>query len=86
MALNMDMGDEYCFFDGKLERCQRFVTLTASAYYPLLKKQVPLAIMEATPEDTSNIKLREQELRIPFDWVVFRNRWTQCQCQHQTLK
>ncbi len=34
-----------------------FVTLTASAYLPLLKKQVPLAIMEATAEDTSNIKL-----------------------------
>ena len=51
------LRDEFCFFDGKRKRCRGFVTLTASAYHPLLKKQVPLAIMEATGEDTPNIKL-----------------------------
>ena len=63
MAINMDrdgdhyLRDEFCFFDGKRKRCRGFVTLTASAYHPLLRKQVPLAIMEATAEDTPNIKL-----------------------------
>ena len=63
MAINMDrdgehyLRDEFCFFDGKRKRCQGFVTLTASAYHPLLRKQVPLAITEATAEDTPNIKL-----------------------------
>lgn len=51
------MRDEFCFFDGKRKRCRGFVTLTASVYHPLLRKQVPLAIMEATAEDTSNITL-----------------------------
>lgn len=56
MAINMDrdgehyLRDEFCFFDGKRKRCRGFVTLTASAYHPLLRKQVPLAIMEATAE------------------------------------
>ena len=62
-ALNMDrngehfLKDEYCFFDGKFKRCQNFVTLTASVYHPLLKRQIPLAVMEAEQESTENIVL-----------------------------
>ena len=63
MAINMDkdgnhfMKEEFCFFDGKRKRCRGFVTLTASVYYGLLQKQVPLAVMEAEKEDTTNIAL-----------------------------
>ena len=51
------LRDEFCYFDGKRKRCRGFVTLTASVYHPLLRKQVPLATMEATAENTENIKL-----------------------------
>ena len=45
------------FFDGKFKRCRNFVTLTASVYHPLLKKQIPLAVMEAEQESSENIAL-----------------------------
>ena len=51
------LNSEYCFFDGKRKRCRDFVTLTASVYHPLLRKQVPLATMETKKEDTENIEL-----------------------------
>ena len=63
IALNMDregehfMREEYCYFDGKVKRCRNFVTLTASTYHPILKKQIPLAIMETEKEDSENIEL-----------------------------
>ncbi len=63
MALQMEkkgehfLKDEYCFFDGKRKRCRGFVTLTASVYHPLLRKQIPLAIMDAAREDSENIEL-----------------------------
>ncbi|KAK3735687.1 hypothetical protein QZH41_003353 [Actinostola sp. cb2023] len=63
IALNMDadgehfMKSEYCFFDGKRKRCRGFVTLTASVYHPLLRKQIALATMEAEGENTVNIEL-----------------------------
>lgn len=63
MAINMDkngnhfLGDEFCYFDGKTKRCRGFVTLTASVYHTLLRKQIPLAVMEAENEDTTNIEL-----------------------------
>ena len=62
-ALNMDrnrehfLKDEYCFFDRKFKRCQNCVTLTASAYHLLLKRQIPLAVMEAEQESSENIAL-----------------------------
>ena len=62
-ALNMDrnrehfLKDEYCFFDRKFKRCQNFVTLTASAYHLLLKRQISLAVMEAEQESSENIAL-----------------------------
>ena len=63
MAKSMDrngnhfLKDEYYYFDGKVRRCRNFVTLTASVYHPLLKRQVPLAIMDAEKENSENIKL-----------------------------
>ena len=63
MAHNMNMDgehflkEEYCFFDGKEKRCRNYTTLTASVYHPLLRKQVPLAIMETEGEDSRNVSL-----------------------------
>lgn len=62
MALNMDkkgehfLSKEFCFFDGKRKRCNGFVALTASVYHPLLRKQLPLATMEAVTEDMVNVE------------------------------
>lgn len=49
----LSMGDkehfksnEYCYIDGKWNRCKDFPTLTLSVYHPVLRKQVPLFIME----------------------------------------
>ena len=50
------MSNEYCFFDGKVKRCRNYVTLTASTYYPLLKRQIVLAVMEAERENSENIE------------------------------
>lgn len=53
MALKMDrngdhfLSKEFCYFDGKRKRCKDFITLTASVFHPLLRKQAPLATMEA---------------------------------------
>ena len=63
IALSMDkdgqdfMKNEFCFFDGKRKRCRGFTTLTASVYHPLLRKQIPLAIMETEREDSINVEL-----------------------------
>jgi len=63
MALNMDgdgehfLNTDFCFFDGKHKRCRGFVTLTASVYNSLLRKQVTLATMEAERENTENVSL-----------------------------
>ena len=51
------LKDEYCFFDGKFKRCRNFVTLTASVYHPLLKRQIPLVVMEAEQESSENLAL-----------------------------
>ena len=61
MKMNKDgdhfLKEEYCYFDGKVKRCRNYVTLTASTYHPLLKKQIPLGIMEAERENSENIEL-----------------------------
>lgn len=54
---NHFLNSEFCFFDGKYKRCRGFVTLTASVYHALLRKQVTLAVMEAETEDTENVAL-----------------------------
>ena len=40
------MANEYCYIDGKWNRCKDFPTVTLSVYHPVLRKQVPLFIME----------------------------------------
>ena len=63
LAIAMDrkkedfLSEEFCCFDAKHNRCRGFVTLTASVYHLLLKKQVPLAIMEAEKENSETITL-----------------------------
>ncbi|CAB3991211.1 Hypothetical predicted protein [Paramuricea clavata] len=63
MANNMNkdgvhfLNKEYCFFDGKNKRCRNYTTLTASVYHPLLKKQIPLAVMETEAEDSRCVTL-----------------------------
>ena len=44
------MSNEYCYIDGKWNRCKDFPTLTLSVYHPVLRKQVPLFIMECEGE------------------------------------
>ncbi len=63
IAINMDkdkdhfLSQEFCFFDGKHKRAKGYVTLTASVYHSLLRRQIPLATMEAEAEDSSNVTL-----------------------------
>ena len=53
ISIALSMGDEehflsneYCYIDGKWNRCKDFPTLTLSVYHPMLRKQVPHFIME----------------------------------------
>ena len=48
---------EFCFFDGKRKRCRGFVTLTASVYHPLIRKQITVAVMESESKNTENVTL-----------------------------
>ena len=63
MGLNMDregdlfLHEEFCFFNGKRKRCKGFVTLTASVYHPLLRKQITPVVMESESENTENVIL-----------------------------
>lgn len=53
------LNDEFCFFGSKHKHCRGFVTLTATVYNSLFRKQVTLAIMEAEAEaeNTENVSL-----------------------------
>ena len=51
------ISGELCSFDGKDGRVKNFKTLTASAYHTLLKRQIPLAIMECKHEDLVHCEL-----------------------------
>ena len=53
---------EYCHFDGKVNRCPGYTTLTASVYHPTLKKMIKLAVMEAEGEGEENVAIFWQEL------------------------
>ena len=55
IANEMDLSNEYCFFDGKVKRCKNFVALTARLYHPMLQKQLPLATMKCKSEDSVKI-------------------------------
>jgi len=63
IALNMNrngshyLNSEFCYFDGKYKRCCGFVTLTASVYHSLLRKQIILGTMEAESENSQNVAL-----------------------------
>ena len=46
---------EFCYFDGKVKRTRSFTSLTASACYPFLRKQIPLATMECKAEDSRHV-------------------------------
>ena len=54
---NSYLSNEFCCFDGMVNRTKSFTTLTASIYNPLLQKQIPLAIMECRSEDSHNIEI-----------------------------
>lgn len=49
------LNKEYICFDGNHKRVKNFVTLTASVYHPLFRKQIPLAVMECKHEDSDNV-------------------------------
>ena len=51
------MSEQYAHFDGKADRCKGFTTLCLSAYHPVLRKMIPLAIMECMGETTKNVTL-----------------------------
>ena len=61
IALEMDeegdhfMHNEYCHFDGNHKRVKTFVTLTASVYHLLLKKQIVLATMNCKHKDSNYV-------------------------------
>ena len=44
------LSNEYCYIDGKWNRCKDFPTVTLSVHHPVLRKQVPLFIMECEGE------------------------------------
>ena len=70
MCMSMDrngnklMCKEYCHFDGKVNRCTGFTTLTASVYHPTLKKMVKLAVMEAEGESEQHVNSFWKELNV----------------------
>ena len=49
------LAEEFCYFDGKVKRTRSFTSLTASAYYPFLRKQIPLATIECKAEDSRHV-------------------------------
>ena len=49
------MHNKYCHFDGNHKRVKTFVTLTASVYHLLLKKQIVLATMNCKHEDSNYV-------------------------------
>ena len=44
------LNNEFCYFDGKVVRVKDFITLTASLYHTLLKRQSTFATMECKHE------------------------------------
>jgi hypothetical protein len=49
------LHEEFCCFDGKVNRCKGLVTVTASVYHPILRKQLVLASMECESESTETV-------------------------------
>ena len=53
---NTYVSSDQCFFDSNHKSVKHYVTLTVSAYPPLLCKQVVLATMQCKQEDKENIE------------------------------
>ena len=53
------LSKKFCFFffDGKVKRCNGFVSLTTSVYHPIIRKLVALVTMECETEDACNVEL-----------------------------
>ena len=51
------LSEEFYHYDGKVNRTRHITTLTASAYHPLLQKQIPLASMDCTSENIENVEV-----------------------------
>ena len=51
------LAKEYCHFDGNHKRVRDFVTLTASVYHPLLRKQKVLATMQCKHENEKYVTM-----------------------------
>ena len=52
------LSKKFCFFfDGKVKRCNGFVSLTTSVYHPIIRKLVALVTMECETEDAYNVEL-----------------------------
>jgi len=51
------LSQEFCFFDGKVNRCKGLVSLTASVNHSLIRRLVPLATMECKSEDCCSVEL-----------------------------
>ena len=51
------LSEEFCHFDGKVNRTRHFTTLTASVYHPVLQIQIPLASMDCTSENKENVEV-----------------------------
>ena len=66
MTADRLLANELCAFDGKKNRTINYTTLTASVYHSLLRKQVPLAIMECVREDSVNVELFWREFNRIF--------------------
>jgi len=56
----------FVFFDGKHKRAKGYVTLTASVYHPLPRRQIPLATMEAVSENTAGSLARIKIFQLNF--------------------
>ena len=50
------LSKEFCHFDGNHKRTRNYVTLSASVYHSLLRKQVTLATMQCVREDGVSVE------------------------------
>ena len=54
---NSFMNAEYCYFDRNFKKVKSYVTLTASVYHSMLRKQVVLASRQCKQEDKEKIEI-----------------------------
>ena len=51
------LNNEFCYCDGKVVQEKNFITLTASVYHTLLKRQIILETIKCKHEDSRHVKL-----------------------------